>query len=373
MVGVLASIAEPVQRGFRWWTGELAELVPAVIVDRSLRQTPGVVVLVDAAGLRLLDERAKSRSRPRGGASNLEAEPFEALLELANQRPVVPVRLRLPYTQCFSRIIDLPEAARKDVGRILELDLERATPFRSKDVYTAHVVETAQVRPGVLRIRQFIVPRKSIDGALAEVRATGVTVAGVECWNPERSAPLPVNFLASEGGGTATPSRALKMLILAAALLVSSAVYLVTSQHERALAELEQNVAQTRVRADAVRNLVRVSEDQLKDLNALKGLVQNRMMVVSVIDSLTRLLPDSAWLTDLRIDGDTVDISGFSKSAASLIPILETSSVFSEAAFTSAVTRDPSEAKERFSMKLRVRKQGGSSKVSPIDPDTEIR
>jgi general secretion pathway protein L len=102
-------------------------------------------------------------------------------------------------------------------------------------------------------------------------------------------------------------------------------------------------------------------------------LMQDRKMVVSVIENLTRLLPDSAWLTDLRIDGDTVDISGFSKSAASLIPILETSSVFSEAAFTSAVTRDPSEAKERFSMKLRVRKQGGSSKVSPIDPDTEIR
>lgn len=357
MAGTLASITEPVQRGFRWWTSELAGLVPAALVQREPPYRPGVVVLVEAAGLRLLDERTKRRATtPLDGALNSALDTFDELLQLAQEQPAVTVRLRLPHAQCFSRHVDLPDAARGDVGRILQLDMERATPFRSKDVYTAHVIETGQVTRGVLRVRHFIVPREAVDKALADVRETGVTVTCVECWNADGSRPLPVNFLATESEGYPATPRSMKMLIVASVLLAASAAYTVTTQHDRALAELVQTVAGSRIRADAVRNSVRASEQQLEDITSLKSMKGARTATVTVLDNLTRLLPDTAWLTDFKLDDDTVDISGFAKSAAALVPLLETSNIFSEATFTAAVTRDPSEDKERFSLRVRVSK-----------------
>jgi hypothetical protein len=49
--------------------------------------------------------------------------------------------IRVPLSQCFVRRVELPAATRSDVRQILNFDLECATPFRPKEVHTAHVVE----------------------------------------------------------------------------------------------------------------------------------------------------------------------------------------------------------------------------------------
>ena len=77
---------------------------------------------------------------------------------------------------------------------------------------------------------------------------------------------------------------------------------------------------------------------------------------LSVIEELTLLLPDSAWVTDLKIDGATVDISGFAKAAATLVPLLERSTMFVNATPTAPLTFDPREDKDRFSIRVQIRK-----------------
>jgi general secretion pathway protein L len=68
-------------------------------------------------------------------------------------------------------------------------------------------------------------------------------------------------------------------------------------------------------------------------------------------------LPDSVWLTDLRIEGEAVEISGLAKSAAGLLPLIERSAHFVDATLAAPLTLDPREDKERFSVRVRVRRQ----------------
>ena len=67
------------------------------------------------------------------------------------------------------------------------------------------------------------------------------------------------------------------------------------------------------------------------------------------------MIPDTAWITDLRIDGTTVDISGLAASAVALVPTLERSTLFVDATSTAPLTFDQRQDKERFSIRVRFR------------------
>jgi general secretion pathway protein L len=91
---------------------------------------------------------------------------------------------------------------------------------------------------------------------------------------------------------------------------------------------------------------------------------------VEVLELLSRVLPDSVWLTDLRIAGDTLDITGLAKSGAALPSLFVGSALFSDAALTAPLTLDPREDRERFSLRVRIKpsavsRQAAVSKERP--------
>ncbi len=358
MSGAVLSPVTALQQGYRWWTAELAGLLPDTVRARHRATEPDIVVSVETQGLRILDTRSRRDARVQMGRTLAKADAWDVLLAIARERPAALVRLRLANAAVFTRRVELPEAARADIAQILDLDLERATPFRAKDVYTAHLVVPNGTRHGPLKVHQLIAERASIDGPLSDVRATGVTVSGVDCWNEDGSAALPVDFLARDAAGSETAPRSNRFTALLAVLiagLAASAVYLTVTQHETALANLQQDVAQTRTRADAVHSVLAASQDRLKDALSLQNLKDQRVPAVVTLDRLTKIMPDWSWLTDLGIEGDTVAFSGYAKTAAALIPLLENSDFFSDAAFTAPVTRDEQDNKERFSLRARIR------------------
>jgi general secretion pathway protein L len=73
------------------------------------------------------------------------------------------------------------------------------------------------------------------------------------------------------------------------------------------------------------------------------------------LEELTRLLPDGAWVTDLKMDANTVEIAGLASSSTSLIPLLERSTAFTDATSTASLTFDPREEKERYAIRARIR------------------
>ncbi len=351
-----APLLEGASSFFAWWRGELWGLVPERGRKWLAGAGPGVVLAEVETGFQILAEDATRPGAAPGPAPLSRAEALSALARMADSGTAATVGIRLPQSKCFQRKVELPKAARNDAGQILSFNLERATPFKLRDVYTAHVVEEEAGSKGKLRFLQLVTKREAVDALVADVKAAGLEVAFVDCWDNQPSSGLSLNFLeastASRGRRSATLPRALAALVL---LLAASAFLLLLTSHGSALAELQAQTAKMRTQAAEVRRVLERSDAAVAGLARLHRLKLGQVPSIEVLEEISRVLPDSVWLSDLRIEGDTLDISGLAKAGAALPSLLEQSPLFADAALTAPLTLDPREDKERFSLRVRVK------------------
>jgi general secretion pathway protein L len=81
---------------------------------------------------------------------------------------------------------------------------------------------------------------------------------------------------------------------------------------------------------------------------------------VMVLEAISRVLPDTTYATELRIEGDKVQVVGISQDAPSLIRLMEQSPQFSRATFFAPTTRAQSDPGERFHIEAHITPYFGS-------------
>lgn len=351
------SLTGSLRRAWRWWMLELLDCLPGRLSGSDNSARKALVVSLDPSGPRLVSEKVRlpgtSNAKP---ATASVADVWDTIADLGKGRRAAPVWIRLPYASCFVRRIEFPEAARRDASRLLDLNLERTTPFRQKDIYTAHYVDEARSTRQTLHVCQLVVRREEVDRAISNLKSTGAALAGVDCWNEDASSALPVNFL-PRAGAMADANRsahAKRLLSILALVLTVSAASIAIQRHESALADITGQTSAARERAAAARKIRDDATAAVYEIKAVRKLKASNTSAVAILDRLTRLLPDTVWVSEFRLDGGTIDVSGEADSAAGLIPLLENSDLFTQAAFTAPVTRDGSGGKESFSLRVQV-------------------
>ena len=102
---------------------------------------------------------------------------------------------------------------------------------------------------------------------------------------------------------------------------------------------------------------VRQVAEQEAELNDLSGrlraftaALQTRDRNLEALREFARILPPTAFLSNYSYQDGNITISGFAASASEIQNLLESSSMFKNAEFTSSVTRDAD--KDRFTVKL---------------------
>lgn len=355
----LHALTDAPARFLEWWRDELWQLLPQGLRKFLAGSKPVLLLAVLDKGYRVFEERS-SRTLRLGPSSDTPLTREEALrvLSSAARSRRRAIGIRIPAQACFTRTMDLPASARKDFDRILKIDLERATPFKLEDVYTAHLVDSESPAPGKLRVQQLVAKRSLIDPILSDIESIGETAAFVDCWRDSPGHGLPVDFLPANGatgGGRRFAVRTRRTLAAAICVLAISAAYLAISRHEGALEQLRAETAAMKVKAAAVRRALDSSAAAVEELDRLQQLKRSQVPALVTLEEVSKLLPDSVWLTDLRIEGATVEISGLASSGASLPSLFEQSALFAGAALTAPLTLDPREDKERFTLRMRIR------------------
>lgn len=87
-----------------------------------------------------------------------------------------------------------------------------------------------------------------------------------------------------------------------------------------------------------------------KEISFLSGQSGSREEILHILDELSRIIPNSAYLSNLRYREGTVEFQGSAESASNLIPLLERSSVFKNVAFNAPSNRGR-DNRETFSLK----------------------
>jgi general secretion pathway protein L len=94
------------------------------------------------------------------------------------------------------------------------------------------------------------------------------------------------------------------------------------------------------------------------------GLLAKRKQTTSssvmALEAISRALPDATYVTELRIEGDKVQVVGISQDAPSLIRLIEQSPQFSRATFFAPTTRSQGDPGERFHIEAHITPYFGS-------------
>lgn len=109
------------------------------------------------------------------------------------------------------------------------------------------------------------------------------------------------------------------------------------------------------------RAALRLGSDGGSALGLLARRKQTGPSTVVVLEALSQALPDGTYVTELRIDGDKVQVIGMTQDAPSLIRLMEKSPQFARATFFAPTTRGQNEPGEQFHIEARITPSFGSS------------
>ncbi len=350
---------------WRWWTGELANLVPERIsmlgggARAPLLALEGdVVKLLEPRGSAMGEEGTivlSALDEPRRKAA------VHALLERAGETRG-RARLALGRDEALVRRVTLPAATEENLSQVLAFEMDRLTPFKADDVYFDYRVISRDAANGQVLVQVAVARRDLVDERVATLRSLGVSVQGVAVRDDVGHPAAPLDLMPSEQRGERESSRerTIQWLLLGtvAALLVIALLFPVWQKRETVKALLPL-VAKGREAAEATDAIARELEKQVGDFNFLLAKKHGTYPVLAFMEEISRLLPDNTWLSqmDIRTAGKTreVVIAGETASASKLIEILEKSTLLQNAAPRGSVTRGSQPGLERFQIAAEAR------------------
>lgn len=347
-------------RFLRWWLGELAGMVPARLRQAGPDMGDFAQVGLDRsdAVLRALEGgriRELCRLSLKSPDSDGQRMAFLAALDKvrAGRRDVT---LTLPPGQVLCKTLTLPLATEENLRQVLEFQMEQHTPFTPAQVYFGYRLTGRDFERGQLTLEFVATPRDVVDEAVKTLTGWGALVRAVVAEEMLLKGN-PVNLLpAVQGKKPATllhganPWLAALVLLLALTALAAPLVI-----KREAITQLLPWVEKGKKAAEAADALRRELEAKVEQHNYLPEKKRTLPPVVSVLEELTRVLPDDTWVQQMDIKGKELQIQGETASSSHLVGLFEQSGMFRDASFRSPLTKGMSAGAERYHLALEIR------------------
>jgi general secretion pathway protein L len=330
------------------WTASVAAAVIAVI-DRVV--SPRLVRLVEGEDGGFAVEAA-------AGADGMPSRIAfsDGVLSAANLAPLFRgsrVEIVLQSRRFLVRPLELPARAADFLEGIVRAQIDRLTPWNASEAVFGC---SAPAASGSENITTMIAAttRKLATTYVEAVSGFHPAAVAICTDIAERDAGrVKVFEQKARGHLDATRlSRALLvgLVVMAAVALVSVAVAAYVADHVGGReAELSRQISARRA---AIRTGVDSGDGSPVAL--LERRKHETPSSVIMLETLSQLLPDHTYVTELRLAGSKLQISGVTRDAPSLIPLIEQSRHFTRATFYAPTTRAPSDPGERFHIEAQV-------------------
>lgn len=328
---------------WRWWTAALAAALPTPIRNIFRTQAHNLTVDFDSVGgVCTIVPRSDNDG---AGSGSVRVKQGPATLWLPNER-------------VLKTSVSLPISAGESVREVLASEMARHTPFTAGDVYFDFAVAGLDTSGERISIDLLVARRLDIDLAVRQAVDQG--------YSPVRVAQND-NGVVAEGGyglnllpseARIYPSRAGARAVsfAAVAAVVSAMIWFGVWQdhNQQVLAASEAKVQVLRQKAGSVQAANLNGETLVTALNAIVTDKRDQPSVVELLNELSRLLPDDAWLTDFKLSDGQIVVDGYAVDPANVLNLLEASPIFAAANFTAPVQMDAQVKKEKFQLKARV-------------------
>jgi general secretion pathway protein L len=298
-------------------------------VDEEVEGVRSLAVSLDSDG-----------SLPHNVVSGLAASARGARLEL-----------RLAASRFFLRRVSLPHQAGAFVGDILRTQIDRLAPWPPQRVAFGHVLLPSEGETLVVGVAA--TDRALLDRLLEVLATLGPRSVRIWSASPPGSDLPDIPVIEREWGRLRHQvlSRGLSLTLAAAwalALLSSGVAAWETSSLGASYAEVQAQIAQRRTNAAPTDSLAAIEQRLIARKIATAP-------VTLLLEDVSRLLPDDAFLQEFEVSGDMIRLTGISRDASSLVRKIETSQMLSDASFFAPTTRGDAGGGEQFHVAARLR------------------
>lgn len=173
------------------------------------------------------------------------------------------------------------------------------------------------------------------------------------------SKPLVANLLPDELRPRPFPwplaaTAALSLLAVGIGLAIPAVTFM---KERRALGALEADIARLAPEVRRAEELAADVERARREAATIRAFDDQGVRPLPVLQELTDTLPADAWLTNLSVDRNGLELAGFANAASQLIPLLEASPGLERVEFTSPVTKGRD--REQFRLRATWERRGG--------------
>jgi general secretion pathway protein L len=341
-----------------------------------------VALAVDSITGRLMSQRRISLIEGEGDTLTAKAVPVkkgaalpDVVLRASNGRPAPSlsadwegafrgsrVEFFLKPDQILFRSLDFPKRAADFLDGMIRAQIDRLTPWAASDAVfgwsapsdiSNERIQLTLAATSKSKIQPLVQLATNLGAAFVTVSTESVLGDG-----------LSVKFKIFEGalpnaiGRKVDVPRTLRLTVLGAGLAAMASLMLATYVGNALDVEQQQLSRRIAERRAALRLNQTAAGGSAQSL--LEKRKQTTPSSVMVLEAISRVLPDTTYVTELRVEGDKVQVVGISQDAPSLIRLMEQSPQFSRATFFAPTTRAQNDPGERFHIEVHLTPYFGS-------------
>lgn len=352
LAGTLGGLAE---RFWQWWSEELIGLVPPRWQQRLHQRGTLLSIAMDDDQCRIgygnfnqVETVASAQVGAEGEWPSFITEPLVSRAPKADK-----VVLLLPPSKVLRKIISLPSATEAGLDNVLRFEMDRHTPFNSEQVYFGYRVIERDRAHQRLQVELLVVLRGYLDDLLKRLDGLGVHPSvvslggGEDNWSGNGVNLQPGSRKRERRRDWRTDRRL--QAVVALGVLALLVVFPLLEQ-QREVARLTEALEEPRLAAERAAKV----RDELQRLEVGSDYLREQQAkapaILLTLDELTRLLPDTTWLSRFELSDVRVRMEGESAEASALLALFEQSKRLQNVSFASPITSNPRTQKDRFSL-----------------------
>ena len=279
--------------------------------------------------------------------------PQGAATKLAGSR----VELHLRPGKFVFRPLELPARAAEFLDGVVRAQIDRITPWAARDA-TFGWSEPTALAGARIRLTVAATAQSLIEPYVQAIAATGAhSIVVYVCPQQDDVGAQSIRVLEQSGRGKFDLGRIRSLLwvvfagagIMAAA--TSAAAVIVGNYFDRQREEILQRTTELQSPIYAGNGATGSVGTALRSLEHRK---REHPSAVLVLEALSQILPDGTYVTELRIDGNKLQLSGLSRDAPSLIRLIEQTPHFVRATFFAPTTRSSGDNADQFHIEVTV-------------------
>lgn len=147
-------------------------------------------------------------------------------------------------------------------------------------------------------------------------------------------------------------------ILLAAGLIVWGGSYPI--KDEIRLRQIQRENQKLAPSVEALRHEDEELKRLRKEISFVSGIRERKGEILQTLDELSRIVPNSAYLSNLRFRDGAVELQGSAENASNLVPLLERSPLFKNVGFNAPSNRGR-DNRETFSLKAELERAEGKT------------